>query len=146
MFILFFVLLFIIIENPNTLYFSPTSNYLKSYENIIEYLKKDGTCKCGLDCPFHIHRVFNFDINVLNKEQKDDVANNDGHSSTCKLCDSQWLKNEVDQMLLQQKPLNQAIKQTARKAQFSFDGTHNKKGNIQTCVYGNSKRKTFYAH
>lgn len=34
---------------------------------MIEYLKTEGTCKCGLDCPFFIHKVFNFDARIPSK-------------------------------------------------------------------------------
>lgn len=109
-------------------------------------MKKDGTCKCGLDCPFLVHRVFNFDIDVQNKEQKYDLANNDGHLSTCKLCDNHWQKGNsiVDPRLLQQRPLNQTIKQTAKKPQFCFDGNTNKKGTVTMGIFCNKEVNSFF--
>ena len=34
---------------------------------MIEYLKTEGTCKCGLDCPLFVQNVFNFDANIPSK-------------------------------------------------------------------------------
>lgn len=50
-----------------SLLFSPNNSRLRSLENVIEYLKTDGTCKCGLECPFFIHKVFNFDARIPSK-------------------------------------------------------------------------------
>ena len=35
---------------------------MKSKEEIKEYLLKEGTCKCGLECPLDLDLVFDFDI------------------------------------------------------------------------------------
>lgn len=45
-------------------YFSPSFARLTSYENIKQYLLMEGTCKCGLECPLLVEKVFNFDLNV----------------------------------------------------------------------------------
>ena len=42
--------------------FSPSGIELKSKEEIKEYLLKEGTCKCGLECPLDLELVFDFDI------------------------------------------------------------------------------------
>ena len=34
---------------------------------MIEYLKTEGTCKCGLDCPLFVQNVFNFDARIPSK-------------------------------------------------------------------------------
>ena len=44
------------------LYFSPSGIELKSKEEIKEYLLKEGTCKCGLECPLDLDQAFDFDI------------------------------------------------------------------------------------
>ena len=46
---------------------SPNNSRLRSLDHVIEYLKTEGTCKCGLDCPFFIHKVFNFDARIPSK-------------------------------------------------------------------------------
>ena len=43
-------------------YYSPSGIELKSKEEIKEYLLKEGTCKCGLECPLDLDMVFDFDI------------------------------------------------------------------------------------
>ena len=64
---------------------SPNNSRLRSVEHVIEYLKTEGTCKCGLDCPLYIHKVFNFDARIPSKL----VAigsRPDALLSTCKHC------------------------------------------------------------
>lgn len=47
------------------LFYSPTCTRLTSAESVRQYLVTDGTCKCGLECPFHIDKVFNFSSEVI---------------------------------------------------------------------------------
>lgn len=49
------------------LFLSPNNSRLRSLDHVIEYLKTEGTCKCGLECPFFIHKVFNFDARIPSK-------------------------------------------------------------------------------
>jgi hypothetical protein len=44
--------------------FSPSGIDMKSKEEVKEYLTKEGTCKCGLECPLDLEKGFDFDINV----------------------------------------------------------------------------------
>ena len=44
--------------------FSPSGIDLKSKEDVKEYLTKDGTCKCGLECPLELDCLFDFDASV----------------------------------------------------------------------------------
>ena len=46
------------------MYYSPSGIELKSKEDIKEYLIKDGTCKCGLECPLEMDSLFDFDASV----------------------------------------------------------------------------------
>ena len=46
------------------MYYSPSGIELKSKEDIKEYLIKDGTCKCGLECPLELDTLFDFDASV----------------------------------------------------------------------------------
>ena len=50
-----------------SLFCSPNNSRLRSLDHVIEYLKTEGTCKCGLECPFFIHKVFNFDARIPSK-------------------------------------------------------------------------------
>ncbi|KAJ7391844.1 positive regulation of growth hormone receptor signaling pathway [Desmophyllum pertusum] len=45
----------------------PNNSRLRSLDHVIEYLKTEGTCKCGLECPLFIHKVFNFDARIPSK-------------------------------------------------------------------------------
>ncbi|KAF7240334.1 Methyl-CpG-binding domain protein 6 [Varanus komodoensis] len=47
------------VEEGRVCYISGTS--LASLEQTRAYLLADGTCKCGLECPLNVHKVFNFD-------------------------------------------------------------------------------------
>lgn len=42
-------------------YISPSGTELSSLEQTRSYLLSDGTCKCGLECPLNVPKVFNFD-------------------------------------------------------------------------------------
>ena len=44
--------------------FSPSGIQLKCLEDVKEYLLAEGTCKCGLDCPFQIQDKLDFDPQV----------------------------------------------------------------------------------
>ena len=49
------------------LFLSPNNSRLRSLEHVVEYLKTEGTCKCGLDCPLFVQDVFNFDARIPSK-------------------------------------------------------------------------------
>lgn len=51
----------------NNPYYSPNKSRLRSMEDLVEYLQLEGTCKCGLECPFKPSEVFNFNPNVPSK-------------------------------------------------------------------------------
>lgn len=42
------------------LFYSPSEIYLHSLQEIAVYLQTEGTCKCGLECPLMLNKVFNF--------------------------------------------------------------------------------------
>ena len=46
-------------------YFSPTDCLIWSLNDAVRYLMTDGTCKCGLECPFLVQDLFNFDPTAL---------------------------------------------------------------------------------
>ena len=47
---------------------SPSGTELKSMDEVKEYLLKDGTCKCGLECPLNVEATFDFDPQVIFSE------------------------------------------------------------------------------
>ncbi|CAM2109583.1 unnamed protein product [Caretta caretta] len=48
------------VEEGTVQYISPSGTNLTSLEQTRAYLLTDGTCKCGLECPLNVHKVFNF--------------------------------------------------------------------------------------
>ncbi|XP_078110747.1 uncharacterized protein mbd6 isoform X2 [Sander vitreus] len=52
------------VEGGQVIYVSPSSTALSSLDEVKTYLLTDGTCKCGLECPLIIHKVFNFTVGV----------------------------------------------------------------------------------
>jgi hypothetical protein len=53
-----------ILESTYIFLSSPSGVELTSLEEVKSYLLKDGTCKCGLECPMDISKVFDFDPQV----------------------------------------------------------------------------------
>ncbi|XP_048878714.1 methyl-CpG-binding domain protein 6 isoform X1 [Brienomyrus brachyistius] len=49
------------VEGGSVTYISPSGTVLSSLEEVKLYLLTDSTCKCGLECPLVLHKVFNFD-------------------------------------------------------------------------------------
>ncbi|XP_038578873.1 proline-rich protein 36 isoform X1 [Micropterus salmoides] len=52
------------VEGGQVIYVSPSGTNLSSLEEVKAYLLTDSTCKCGLECPLIIHKVFNFTVGV----------------------------------------------------------------------------------
>ncbi|CAL9702398.1 unnamed protein product [Knipowitschia caucasica] len=51
-------------EGGRVVYVSPSGASLSSLEEVKAYLLTDGTCKCGLECPLVLHKVFSFAVEV----------------------------------------------------------------------------------
>ncbi|KAF4112651.1 hypothetical protein G5714_007446 [Onychostoma macrolepis] len=49
------------VEDGAVSYISPSGTVLRSVDEVRVYLRTDGTCKCGLECPLVPNKVFNFD-------------------------------------------------------------------------------------
>ncbi|XP_041097693.1 methyl-CpG-binding domain protein 5 isoform X1 [Polyodon spathula] len=49
------------VEGGRVAYISPSGTVLSTVEEVRTYLLTDGTCKCGLECPLVLPKVFNFD-------------------------------------------------------------------------------------
>ncbi|XP_066519614.1 methyl-CpG-binding domain protein 6 [Hoplias malabaricus] len=49
------------VEDGTVAYISPSGTVLCSVEEVRVYLLTDSTCKCGLECPLVLPKVFNFD-------------------------------------------------------------------------------------
>lgn len=52
------------VEGGQVIYVSPSGTTLSSLDEVKTYLLTDGTCKCGLECPLIIHKVFNFTVGL----------------------------------------------------------------------------------
>ncbi|XP_042347446.1 proline-rich protein 36 [Plectropomus leopardus] len=52
------------VEGGQVIYVSPSGTALSSLDEVKTYLLTDGTCKCGLECPLIIHKVFSFTVGV----------------------------------------------------------------------------------
>lgn len=72
-----------VVMDNSIIYYSPSNVPLKSPMDIAKYLTTEGTCKCGLECPILINKVFNFDIGILSKMWTLDV---DCPEDLTKLC------------------------------------------------------------
>ena len=53
-----------VVEAGAVAYYSPNGVRLTSLSHVTKYLQSDGTCKCGLECPLLVEKVFNFDPQV----------------------------------------------------------------------------------
>ncbi|GFS41225.1 methyl-CpG-binding domain protein 5 [Trichonephila inaurata madagascariensis] len=49
-----------VISSGKVIYISPSEMYLYSLQEVAVYLQTEGTCKCGLECPLMLNKVFNF--------------------------------------------------------------------------------------
>ncbi|XP_061631865.1 methyl-CpG-binding domain protein 5-like isoform X1 [Phyllopteryx taeniolatus] len=71
-------------EHGGILYVSPSGSVLSSLEQVKNYLLTDGTCKCGLECPLILHKVFNFDPGAVVKQRTtEDVKSDDDVTKLC---------------------------------------------------------------
>ncbi|KAM4563541.1 uncharacterized protein mbd6 isoform 1-T4 [Odontesthes bonariensis] len=52
------------VEGGQVIYLSPSGTALSTLDEVKTYLLTDGSCKCGLECPLIIHKVFNFSVGV----------------------------------------------------------------------------------
>ncbi|XP_066468043.1 methyl-CpG-binding domain protein 5 isoform X2 [Tiliqua scincoides] len=72
------------VDPSGVLYISPSGSLLSCLEQVKTYLLTDGTCKCGLECPLILPKVFNFDpgVTVTQRTAEDVKADED----VTKLC------------------------------------------------------------
>jgi len=65
---------------------SPSNICLRSHDEVRQYLLKEGTCKCGLQCPLVVDKTFVFDAQRTRSKHllADDVhAASDQSNSLC---------------------------------------------------------------
>ncbi|XP_041937250.1 methyl-CpG-binding domain protein 5-like isoform X1 [Alosa sapidissima] len=72
------------VDPTGVLYISPSGSVLSSLEQVKSYLLTDGTCKCGLECPLILPKVFNFDPGAAVKQRTaEDVKADEDVTKLC---------------------------------------------------------------
>ncbi|MEE6489178.1 hypothetical protein FKM82_015509 [Ascaphus truei] len=72
------------VDHNGVLYISPSGSLLSCLEQVKAYLLADGTCKCGLECPLILPKVFNFDPGAAVKQRTaDDVKADEDVTKLC---------------------------------------------------------------
>ncbi|KAM4699357.1 methyl-CpG-binding domain protein 6 [Discoglossus pictus] len=72
------------VEPGTVVYISPSGTILTSMDQLRTYLVSDGTCKCGLECPLNIYKVFNFDPRaVVKRRSAEDVKAEEDMTKLC---------------------------------------------------------------
>ncbi|XP_054635236.1 methyl-CpG-binding domain protein 5 isoform X2 [Dunckerocampus dactyliophorus] len=71
-------------DGGRVVYVSPSGTSLSSLDEVKTYLLTDGTCKCGLECPLVIHKVFNFSVGVRVEQHKQPLGR--AEQDMTKLC------------------------------------------------------------
>ncbi|XP_071826644.1 uncharacterized protein [Apostichopus japonicus] len=71
-----------IVKDGLVSYISPSGVQLSSTDEVKAYLIADNTCKCGLECPVHIEKIFIFDGRV--SSSSDPGGESSPASSSCK--------------------------------------------------------------
>ncbi|XP_007894539.2 methyl-CpG-binding domain protein 5 isoform X2 [Callorhinchus milii] len=72
------------VDHNGVLYISPNGSVLACIEQVKTYLLTDGTCKCGLECPLILPKVFNFDPGAPVKQRTaEDVKADEDLTKLC---------------------------------------------------------------
>ncbi|XP_074948872.1 methyl-CpG-binding domain protein 5 isoform X3 [Phalacrocorax aristotelis] len=72
------------VDQSGVLYISPSGSLLSCLEQVKTYLLTDGTCKCGLECPLVLPKVFNFDPGATVKQRTaEDVKADEDVTKLC---------------------------------------------------------------
>uniref|UniRef100_H3BIJ4 Methyl-CpG binding domain protein 6 n=1 Tax=Latimeria chalumnae TaxID=7897 RepID=H3BIJ4_LATCH len=72
------------VEDGAVVYISPSGTILSSLEQVRTYLLSNGTCKCGLECPLLVHKVFNFELcATIRLKNADDVKAEEDMTKLC---------------------------------------------------------------
>ncbi|KAL2081172.1 hypothetical protein ACEWY4_023025 [Coilia grayii] len=72
------------VDHARVVYISPSGSVLACLEQVKSYLLTDGTCKCGLECPLILSKVFNFDPGAAVRQRTTEDAKAD--EDVTKLC------------------------------------------------------------
>ncbi|XP_075685371.1 methyl-CpG-binding domain protein 5 [Rhinoderma darwinii] len=72
------------VDHSGVFYISPSGSHLSCLDQVKNYLLTDGTCKCGLECPLILPKVFNFDPGAAVKQRTTEDVKAD--EDVTKLC------------------------------------------------------------
>ncbi|XP_078062146.1 uncharacterized protein LOC144488002, partial [Mustelus asterias] len=72
------------LDQQRVAYVSPTGTVLPSADHVRMYLLTEGACKCGLECPLILHKVFSFDPAATVKQRTTEDVRTD--EDVTKLC------------------------------------------------------------
>ncbi|KAJ1188460.1 hypothetical protein NDU88_005221 [Pleurodeles waltl] len=72
------------VDHNGVLYISPSGSLLSCLDQVKTYLLSDGTCKCGLECPLILPKVFSFDPGAAVKQRTaEDVRADEDVTKLC---------------------------------------------------------------
>ncbi|XP_035266101.1 methyl-CpG-binding domain protein 5-like isoform X1 [Anguilla anguilla] len=72
------------VDCSGVVYISPSGSVLSCLDQVKSYLLTDGTCKCGLECPLILPKVFNFDPGAAVKRRTaEDVKADEDVTKLC---------------------------------------------------------------
>ncbi|KAG5852873.1 hypothetical protein ANANG_G00067140 [Anguilla anguilla] len=72
------------VDCSGVVYISPSGSVLSCLDQVKSYLLTDGTCKCGLECPLILPKVFNFDPGAAVKQRTaEDVKADEDVTKLC---------------------------------------------------------------
>uniref|UniRef100_A0AAQ4NS19 MBD domain-containing protein n=1 Tax=Gasterosteus aculeatus aculeatus TaxID=481459 RepID=A0AAQ4NS19_GASAC len=71
-------------EGGQVIYVSPSGTALCSLDEVKTYLLTDGTCKCGLECPLIVNKVFSFTVGVKVEQHSQPIGK--AEQDMTKLC------------------------------------------------------------
>nr|DBA19726.1 TPA: hypothetical protein GDO54_015509 [Pyxicephalus adspersus] len=72
------------VDKNGVIYISPSGSHLSCLDQVKAYLLTDGTCKCGLECPLILPKVFNFDPGAAVKQRTaEDVKADEDVTKLC---------------------------------------------------------------
>ncbi|XP_077303858.1 methyl-CpG-binding domain protein 5 [Lithobates pipiens] len=72
------------VDQNGVVYISPSGSHLSCLDQVKTYLLTDGTCKCGLECPLVLPKVFNFDPGAAVKQRTaEDVKADEDVTKLC---------------------------------------------------------------
>ena len=130
-------------ENGLVYYISPSNVMLKSKQEISNYLLSSNTCKCGLECPLDIDKIFNFDskfASIFNNSQIELNKSCCLHILKQKPLENNNNNNESKSVIIKRKKNDEPKKKGRKPKQIKFQD--NKESSMNN-NYDNIKQNSF---